>query len=178
MGIEIERKFLPASDAWRADANASVAMAQGYLNDVATVDSGAMQASVRVRIAGEAAFLNIKSRELGARRQEFEYPIPVDEAQALLELCVGGRVEKRRHYLQHAGHRWEIDEFSGANAGLVVAEIELRSEDEAFARPDWLGAEVTALARYYNLALASHPFSRWSADERRPPDFEEPNACC
>ncbi|WP_256646821.1 CYTH domain-containing protein [Thermomonas paludicola] len=173
MGIEIERKFLPINAGWRAGAHTSVAMAQGYLNDVATVDSGAMQASVRVRIEGEAAFLNIKSRELGARRQEFEYAIPVDEAQALLALCVGGRIEKRRHYVEHAGHLWEIDEFFGDNAGLVVAEIELRSDDEAFARPAWLGAEATHAPRYYNLALASRPFARWSEDERLARDLYE-----
>jgi len=92
MGIEIERKFLPRSDGWRAAARKVVPMAQGYLNDLALVDSGAMRASVRVRIEGDAAFLNIKSRELGASRQEFEYPVPVAEARALLKLCVGGLV--------------------------------------------------------------------------------------
>lgn len=173
MGIEIERKFLPINDAWRAEAHNAVAMAQGYLNDAAMVDSGAMQASVRVRIEGEAAFLNIKSRELGARRQEFEYAIPVDEAQALLTLCVGGRIEKRRHHVEHAGNLWEIDEFFGDNAGLVVAEIELRSEDEAFARPVWLGVEATHAPRYYNLALASRPFAQWSEDERLARDLNE-----
>ncbi len=173
MGIEIERKFLLRNEAWRAAVHQTVPMAQGYLNDLALVDSGAMHASVRVRIEGEAAFLNIKSRELGARRQEFEYPVPVDEAQALLALCVGGRVEKNRHYLRHAGHLWEIDEFHGANAGLVVAEIELASEDEAFERPDWLGAEATDVPRYYNLALASRPFSQWREDERAATDLKD-----
>lgn len=168
MGVEIERKFLVRGETWRALAHASIAMAQGYLNDAASVDAGAMRASVRVRLEGEAARLNIKSRDLGTTRQEFEYAIPVEDARALLALCVGGRVEKRRHLVRHAGHLWEIDEFSGANAGLLVAEIELDNERESFERPDWLGVEVTMLQRYYNLALASHPFSLWSEDERRP----------
>ena len=173
MGIEIERKFLLVDDAWRAAAHKVVPMAQGYLNDLAMVDSGAMQTSVRVRIEGEAAFLNIKSREAGPSRQEFEYEIPLADARALLALCVGGRIEKHRHYVQHAGHLWEIDEFHGDNAGLVVAEIELGSVDEAFAKPDWLGAEATHAQRYYNLALASRPYSQWSEDERRALDLTE-----
>ena len=166
MAIEIERKFLVASDAWRAAAHAVVPMAQGYLNDLATVDSGAMRASVRVRIAGDTAFLNLKSRELGRSRQEFDYPIPVADARALLELCVGGAIDKRRHLVRHAGHLWEVDEFLGDNAGLVVAEIELAHADETFERPAWLGREATDAPRYYNLALASRPYSQWSDDER------------
>ena len=162
MGIEIERKFLPVNDGWRAAAHKVVPMAQGYLNDLALVDSGAMQASVRVRIAGDEAFVNIKSREAGHTRQEFDYPIPVADARALLALCVGGLVDKRRHYVEHAGHLWEVDEFLGDNAGLVVAEIELDAADEAFEHPSWLGEEVTDDLRYYNLALASHPYSRWA----------------
>lgn len=173
MGIEIERKFLPASDGWRAAAHKVVPMAQGYLNDLALVDSGAMQASVRVRIEGDAAFLNIKSRELGARRQEFEYPLPVADARALLKLCVGGLVEKHRHYVQHAGHLWEVDEFLGDNAGLVVAEIELADEGERFERPGWVGVEATHAPRYYNLALASRPYSQWREDERRAADLKD-----
>ena len=173
MGIEIERKFLLADDGWRAAAHKVVPMAQGYLNDLAMVDSGAMQASVRVRIEGESAFLNIKSREAGPSRQEFEYEIPLADARALLALCVGGRIGKHRHYVQHAGHLWEIDEFHGDNAGLVVAEIELGSVDEAFARPDWLGVEATHAQRYYNLALASRPYSQWREDERLALDLTE-----
>jgi adenylate cyclase len=171
MAIEIERKFLVAGDAWRAEAQAVVPMAQGYLNDLATVDGGAMRTSVRVRIAGDAAFLNLKSRELGRTRQEFDYPIPVDDARALLALCVGGVIDKRRHYVRHAGHLWEVDEFLGDNAGLVVAEIELSSADEGFERPPWLGREATDAARYYNLALASRPYSHWSEAERAANDL-------
>lgn len=166
MGIEIERKFLVTSSAWRTDAHAVVPMAQGYLNDAASIASGAQNASVRVRIEGDAAFLNIKSREIGPARQEFELPLPVVDAQALLKLCVGGLVEKRRHLVRHGAHLWEIDEFLGDNAGLVVAEIELEAIDAAFARPDWLGVEVTSQARYFNLALAAHPFAHWTDDER------------
>jgi len=171
MGIEIERKFLVTGDGWRQEAHETVAMAQGYLNDQAAMDSGAQKASMRVRLAGDEAFLNIKSRELGHTRQEFDYPIPPQDARALLELCVGGMIDKRRHYVNHGGHLWEVDEFLGENAGLVVAEIELDSADEAFQRPAWLGCEVTDGARYYNLALASRPYSQWSEDERRAADF-------
>jgi len=166
MPIEIERKFLVTGDGWRAAAHKVVPMAQGYLNDLAMVDGGAMNTSVRVRIEGDEARLNIKSRELGASRQEFDYLIPVVDARALLALSVGGLVDKRRHYVDFEGHLWEVDEFLGDNAGLVVAEIELSDVDEAFARPDWLGLEATHAQRYYNLALASRPYSQWSDDER------------
>lgn len=172
MGIEIERKFLVSGDAWRKAAYKVVPMAQGYLNDLAAMDTavagrGAMKASVRVRIAGDEAFLNLKSREIGHTRQEFDYPIPVDDARALLALSIGGMIDKRRHYVEHEGHLWEIDEFLGDNAGLVVAEIELASADEVFARPDWTGEEVTDHARYYNLALATRSFSQWDELERK-----------
>lgn len=161
MPLEIERKFLVSGDGWRNAAHAVIPMAQGYINDQAALRSGAQNASVRVRVQGESAFLNLKSREVGHTRQEFDYPIPVTDARALLDLCVGGLIDKRRHLVQHQGHVWEVDEFLGDNAGLVVAEIELAHADEAFARPDWIGAEVTDDTRYYNLALASHPFKRW-----------------
>lgn len=173
MGIEIERKFLLRGDGWRAAAHKVVPMAQGYLNDLAMVDSGAMNTSVRVRIEGAAARLNVKSRELGSTRQEFDYPIPMDDARALLALCVGGIIDKRRHLVEHAGHLWEIDEFLGDNAGLVVAEIELRSVDEGFSRPAWLGVDATHAQRYYNLALASRPYSQWSEDERAATDLKD-----
>jgi adenylate cyclase len=175
MGIEIERKFLVAGDAWRVAAHAVVPMTQGYLNDQDAMDEAvhgraAQRASVRVRIAGDQAFLNLKSRELGGSRQEFDYAIPVADAQALMALCVGGTIDKRRHLVRHGTHLWEIDEFLGDNAGLVVAEIELDSVDEGFERPGWLSAEVTGLARYYNLALASRPFSQWNPGERAAAD--------
>lgn len=166
MGIEIERKFLVVSDAWRGQTHRSIDMAQGYLNDAESVVIGRQNTSVRVRLEGDKARLNIKSREMGASRQEFDYLIPVEDARGLIALCVGGTVIKRRHYVLHEGHEWEVDEFLGDNAGLVVAELELDSIDEIFAVPAWAGAEVTHLQRYYNLNLASHPFSRWSAAER------------
>ena len=162
MGIEIERKFLVHGDAWRAAVERSVRMAQGYLNDAGAVESGRQRASVRVRIAGDEAFLNLKSRELGHTRQEFDYAIPLADADALLKLCSGGLVDKTRHYVG----RFEVDEFLGDNAGLVVAEIELESADEAFDRPAWLGPEVTDTQRYYNLALASRPYARWTDQEK------------
>jgi len=163
MGIEIERKYLVTGDGWRTAAHAVIPMAQGYL----TGSDPAQKASVRVRVQGDEAYLNIKSRERGHTRQEFDYPVPVDDARALLALTVGGLVDKRRHYVEHEGHLWEVDEFLGDNAGLVVAEIELDAADEAFALPDWAGMEVTDQTRYYNLALASRPYAQWSEDERR-----------
>jgi adenylate cyclase len=166
MAIEIERKFRVVSDDWRHAAHNVVAMTQGYLNDLAMVEGGHQNASVRVRIEGEAAFLNIKSRQAGHTRQEFEYPLPLADARALLALCVGGIIDKRRHYVRHEGQLWEVDEFLGDNTGLVVAEIELEHADQVFARPQWAGAEVTDEIRYYNLALATHPYSHWSASER------------
>ena len=165
MGIEIERKFLLAGDGWRDAAHKVVPMAQGYLNDLAIVDSGAMQTSVRVRIEGDAAFLNIKSREAGPSRQEFDYEIPVADARALLALCVGGSIDKRRHYVEFQRHLWEIDEFYGDNAGLVVAEVELAAEDEIFERPPWLGQEVSEDFRYSNAALSERPWRDWRSDE-------------
>ena len=166
MAVEIERKFLLAGDRWRASVERTQPMAQGYLNDLAAVAGGTQKASVRVRIEGEAAFVNIKSAQAGRQRLEFDYPVPVDDARQLLGLCVGGQVSKQRHYVRHGGHLWEIDEFEGDNAGLVVAEIELEAVDAEFPRPDWLGPEVTDLPRYYNLALAAHPYAGWDAAER------------
>ena len=166
MPLEIERKFLVIGDGWRTAAREVVPMAQGYLNDLAAMDTGAMKASVRVRIQGNEAYLNLKSRELGHTREEFDYAIPVDDARGLLALSVGGLVDKRRHYVEFGGHMWEVDEFLGENAGLVVAEIELASAEEAFEKPDWIGREVTESKRYYNLALASRPYSQWGEAER------------
>ena len=121
MGIEIERKFITVDDGWRTRTEKSVRIAQGYLNDMAAMRNCTQKASVRVRIAGDAAWLNIKSREIGHTRQEFEYPIPVDDAKALLELCIGGLIDKTRHHVRRAGFLWEVDEFHGENAGLIVA---------------------------------------------------------
>lgn len=160
MAIEIERKFLLASDAWRAQVSRSIPMDQGYL--------GGERASVRVRVAGDEAWLNIKARQRGSARLEFEYPIPVDEAQQMLDaLALPGRIRKVRHHVTVGQHLWEIDEFACDNAGLVVAEIELAAADEGFERPEWLGLEVTDDIRYYNAALAEQPYSRWSDGHSR-----------
>jgi len=159
MAIEIERKFLLASDDWRDAIESTTRLAQGYL--------GGERASVRVRIGGGEAFINIKARIKGSSRIEFEYRVPLADAETMLsELCLPGRVEKLRHHVRHAGMLWEIDEFLGDNAGLIVAEIELEAVDQGFERPEWLGREVTDDARYYNVALAERPYAQWTAEER------------
>lgn len=161
MAIEIERKFLVLGDAWRDQVSRSEVMAQGYL--------GGERASVRLRVVGERAFLNIKSRQAGSRRLEFEYAVPrADAEQMLAELALPGQIHKTRHYVAQGPHVWEVDEFAGDNAGLVVAEIELDSEDEVFERPDWIGAEVTHEMRYYNNALAQHPYCDWVDSNQEP----------
>jgi len=155
MATEIERKFLVRDDSWRAAADAGTLMRQGYL-------IGAEQASVRVRISGERAYLNIKSATLGVQRQEYEYPIPLGDAEEMLDtLCQRPLIEKTRYHVRHGEHTWEIDVFSGDNAGLVVAEIELGAADEAFERLPWLGEEVSHDKRYYNVCLVKHPYKDW-----------------
>lgn len=166
MGIEIEKKFLIVNDSWKAQVYKTTRMAQGYLNDMNAMREGTQKASVRVRIAGEQAFLNMKSRELGHTRQEFDYQIPVADAEALLKLCMGGLIDKQRHYVKHDGFIWEVDEFLGDNLGLFVAEIELPDADAVFERPQWSGTEVTDKIRYYNLALAERPFAKWTTEEK------------
>ena len=158
MGIEIERKFLVVGDDWRAAP--ARPYAQGYLNRD-------KRRTVRVRIVEDQAWLTIKGANAGATRAEFEYPIPVADAEQLLALCDGPLVRKTRRIVVHAGATWEVDEFEGDNAGLVVAEIELASEDEPFEAPPWLGAEVTHDARYFNSNLATAPFSTWPESAAR-----------
>lgn len=154
MGIEIERKFLLAGDGWRGLGTPTL-MRQGYLVADAV-------RTVRVRIEGERAVITVKGKSTGASRGEWEYAIPVPDAAELLDgLCEQPLVEKVRHRIEHAGHVWEVDEFQGLNAGLVVAEIELGAEDEAFDKPDWIGPEVTGDKRYYNSSLIRHPYSEW-----------------
>jgi len=154
MGIEIERKFLPAGDGWRGQGTPTL-MRQGYLVADAV-------RTVRVRIEGERAVITVKGKSSGISRGEWEYEIPLADAAELLDgLCEQPLVEKVRHRIAHAGHVWEVDEFLGLNAGLVVAEIELASEDEAFEKPEWVGAEVTGEKRYYNSNLIRLPYSRW-----------------
>jgi len=155
MGMEIEHKFLLTGDGWRAHIVRSERYKQGYLanND---------RCSVRARIAGAQAWLNIKSATLGTTRTEFDYPIPVADAGQILEsLCARPFIEKTRHFVEYAGHLWEIDVFEGDNAGLIVAEIELSAEGENFIRPDWVGKDVSDERRYYNSSLVAHPYKEW-----------------
>jgi len=154
MGIEIERKFLMEGDGWEVDAGKGVVCRQGYL--IADPDK-----TVRVRIIGEKAYLTIKGATTGITRSEFEYKIPVPDAEKLLALCGSAVVEKQRYLIKHGGKTWELDVFAGANEGLVMAEIELESEEQEFDLPDWLGEEVSSDPRYYNAYLARHPFTTW-----------------
>jgi adenylate cyclase len=154
MGHEIERKFLVRGDAWRVDAT-RCAYRQGFL-------STEPERTVRVRVAGDRAWLTIKGISVGARRDEYEYEIPRDDASRLLDtLCKRPLIEKVRHTLLVGDHSWEVDVFEGDNAGLVVAEVELSAEDEAFERPVWLGDEVTDDPRYFNSNLVGHPYKDW-----------------
>lgn len=156
MGIEIERKFLVINDLWRNQIKTQSFYSQGYLTQ------GGAQASVRVRLAGDKAWINIKSVTLEVSRTEFEYRIPVDEAKEMLEqLCIQPLITKTRYTVPCGQHVWEIDVFEGANQGLLVAEIELQAEDEQFIKPQWLGAEVSSDPRYYNTNLVSHPYQSW-----------------
>lgn len=156
MGIEIERKFLVRDERWKA-LGQGVLLRQGYL-------SSQPHRIVRVRIEGESAVLTIKGRSKGASRGEWEYPIPLADAQVMLDqLCEKPLIEKYRYRIRHEGMLWEVDEFLGDNTGLVVAEIELDAEDQPFAKPDWLGMEVTQDARYFNANLQRHPYSAWSS---------------
>ncbi|MCB1855559.1 MAG: CYTH domain-containing protein [Pseudomonadales bacterium] len=154
MATEIERKFLVDLKRLGPLGN-GVAMRQGF---IPTADLTA----VRVRLAGKLAWLTLKSANEGALRTEFEYPIPAADAEQILARMCGGKAIEKTRYLRRCGeHVWEIDVFEGANAPLVVAEIELGSEQEAFQRPEWLAGEVTGDARYYNVNLLSHPFGEW-----------------
>lgn len=154
MGREIERKFLVKGDRWRALAPA-VEYRQGYLRTEG--------ATVRVRLAGEQGFLTIKGPTQGIGRAEFEYPIPAADARELLDtLCARPQIEKRRRRIPFGGHVWEVDEFLGENAGLVVAEVEVGDEAEAFEKPDWVGEEVSHDRRYANSALAERPYRTWA----------------
>jgi CYTH domain-containing protein len=157
MGIEIERKFLVEGDAWRVGASPS-RIVQGFL-------SRDPERIVRVRLRDGEAFLTIKGKGSGLARVEVEVAIPAEEARQLLPLCLPPLIEKTRHLVTWAGHLWEIDEFYGDNAGLVVAEVELAAEDEIFERPPWLGREVSEDFRYSNAALSERPWRDWRSDE-------------
>ena len=196
MGLEIERKFLVKGEGWRPQAQRALEMRQGYLAgeggkasvrvrlegraaDESPADIrrgegpdqdhrvGASDARLPLRHGWHyEAHLNIKAAVIGAARAEYEYPIPPDDARKLLETLCVGTLEKVRHYVERDGLTWEIDEFLGANAGLVVAEIELDAVDQEFLHPEWLGRELTDDRRYYNHHLAIHPYSTWPDADR------------
>ncbi len=155
MPREIERKFLVTSDEWRNEVSASDYFRQGYLATTA-------RCSMRVRLSDHKGYLNLKSATLDIERMEYEYEIPRHEAEEMLDrFCEHPLIEKTRYYVDHGRHRWEIDVFDGANAGLVVAEIELDDVEESFTRPVWVGREVSDDPRYYNVCLVKHPFNEW-----------------
>ena len=159
MGIEIERKFRVVGDDWRRNA-VGTPIRQGYL-------SSAPERSVRVRLEGERGLITVKGLSTGATRAEYEYEIPADDAREMLErLCEKPLLEKTRWTIEHEGRTWQVDEFRGENAGLVVAELELERESEAFARPTWAGREVTGDTGYYNVNLVRRPFRSWPSEER------------
>lgn len=152
MATEIERKFLVTGMEWKQGIG--VPFCQGYLNRD-------KEKTVRVRVAGDNAFLTIKGVSKGISRAEYEYEIPVSDAEQLLKLCDGRLIKKIRYNVLHAGNKWEIDEFLDENEGLVIAEIELKKEDQLFDRPDWLGQEVSEDPRYFNSSLVTNPYIKW-----------------
>lgn len=158
MAVEIERKFLVDHAKWQAfkQANELVGMPfkQGYLSEGS--------ATVRVRIKGETGVMTVKGKTVGLSRLEYEYEIPTADAEEMLEaLCKKPLIDKHRYFYQDGDLTWEIDEFHADNDGLIVAEIELPSEDASYSKPDWLLEEVSNDSRYYNVNLAKHPFSAW-----------------
>ncbi len=153
MGQEIERKFLVKGEFPRTNP---VTMAQAYL-------SSDPSSTVRVRLAGDIAWLTIKGKSSGISRAEFEYEIPVSDAKELIELATSSTIEKTRYHIASGPHTWEIDVFEGENHGLIIAEIELNSEDEEFEKPDWLGEDVSHDFRYSNSSLAKNSYKSWSS---------------
>jgi len=154
MPLEIERKFLVDTRKWKPTVEGT-RLVQAYLS----IDPNP---TVRVRIARKKAFLTIKGRTKSISRPEFEYEIPVDEAQEMMKMAISNPVEKIRYKIMHEGFLWEVDVFSGKNEGLVVAELELESENQVFPRPYWLLEEVSGDRRYYNSYLSQHPFQEWT----------------
>ncbi len=156
MAQEIEKKFLVTSDSYKASAFKHTRIKQGYLSSVP-------ERAVRVRIKGEKGYITIKGigNDSGASRYEWEKEIPLKEVEELLKLCEPGVIDKTRYEVKSGEHTFEIDEFDGENKGLVVAEIELKSEEDQFEKPVWLGAEVTGDIKYYNAMLMKKPFTKW-----------------
>lgn len=160
MAREIERKFLVRGDSWRSGSE-GVLYRQGYLR----ADAACL---VRVRIGNGGAFLAVKSLLSGITRLEYEYPVPLADAEEMLErLCPRPWIEKRRRRVRHAGRDWEIDEFLGDNEGLIVAEVELEREDEPLELPPWAGREVSLDPRYFNVNLARNPYRLWGTEKDR-----------
>ena len=154
MPQEIERKFLVRGNGWR-DHGAGVPYRQGYLSTVA-------ERTVRVRLIRDKGWLTIKGITVGATRAEYEYEIPADEAGEMLDvLCERPLIEKTRYRIEHQGLIWEVDEFDGDNAGLIIAEVELEEENQTVVLPDWIGEEVTDDPRYYNANLIANPYATW-----------------
>ena len=154
MSLEIERKYLVRSDGWRTGV-AGTRYRQGYLS----TDPGR---SVRVRVGAGKGFITIKGLTVNMTRPEYEYPVPVNDANEMLDtLCLRPIIEKTRYAIDYAGLRWEVDEFEGENAGLIIAEVELAAADQPIQLPDWIGKEVTDDPRYYNASLIASPFARW-----------------
>ncbi|NCJ07007.1 CYTH domain-containing protein [Synechococcales cyanobacterium C] len=159
MSIEIERKFLVTGQGWRSD-HQGTSYLQGYLGL-------SSHCTVRVRIAGGCAWLTLKGKSQGISRSEYEYGIPIGEAQEILStLCPGWIVEKTRYRVPWGGLIWEVDEFQGRNQGLLLAEVELSDPDQSVSLPDWVGMEVSQDRRYYNSYLAQHPYQTWTAEDR------------
>jgi len=154
MAFEIERKFLVNDNSWKNLQPESIELLQGYI-------CSDKQRAVRVRTAGEKAWICVKSAITDLRRAEFEYQIPLADARELLKICPLPPLEKIRHKLFHAGKLWEIDEYMGVNSGLILAEIELQSEGEEFEKPAWVGREVTHDPRYLSVCLYEKPYSKW-----------------
>ena len=157
MGGEIERKFLLKNANWRKGPNESTKIRQGYL-------SSNIDRTIRVRTMGKIGIITIKGRTTNMTRKEYEYEIPFDDATELFELCEQPLIEKTRYKIVYNSKVWEVDEFEGVNQGLILAEIELNSEDEEIEIPEWIGKEVTLDPRYYNSNLAKHPYSKWNKE--------------
>jgi len=153
MALEIERKFLVKEGVWRNEQGTKYR--QGYLNSY-------KERTVRVRIIDDKGYLTVKGISRGAVRVEYEYEIPRTEAEAMLnDLCEKPLIEKIRYKIEYKGLIWEVDEFFGENLGLILAEVELESEDQKFVKPEWIGEEVTEDPKYFNANLIHHPFSKW-----------------
>lgn len=157
MGVEIERKFLLRNSDWKYLADEGQIIKQGYLN----LDK---ERTVRIRTRNDVGFLTIKGQTVNTTRLEFEYEIPIDDANQLLSLCEKSIIEKTRYLVENEGSIWEVDVFEGENGGLEVAEIELESEDQAFEIPHWIGKEVSSEVRYYNSSLIEQPFRDWEGE--------------